>query len=431
MALIQCSKCNALISDLAKSCPHCGAPGESPCKCMECGHIVSSNAISCPQCGAPLKSEWAQNRQYKNPYAGNDFYQYPSNRQMKHAGCDTQNSYAQDDSSYSPHSDHWTLDYPRVTYREAVSACFSKYATFSGRARRSEYWFWWLFNILISISICCFLGVFLADDNEGAIGVLVIISILYSLVVFLPGLAVLVRRLHDIGKRGSNVFWLLLPIVGWIMMFAWLLRDSDSFENEYGPSPKYQCDSISYSSILDSQKKSNNYISTGPKKQNEYKTATNGKIKDETSFCEPQPQPTLGEAISICFRKYANFSGRARRSEYWFWSLFQTIITSSCTIFLSILSICLATKDVGVVSVGSNVLLLQLLYGIWVLTTAIPSLAVLVRRFHDIGKSGWNILWCFLPIIGGIIILVYAVTDSDPDTNRYGISPKYSCAQEY
>lgn len=426
MALIQCSECGARVSDLAKSCPHCGAPVEKHCKCMECGHIVSQNAIMCPQCGAPLKSEWAQNRQYKNPYTGNDFCQNQSNRQMKYAGYDTQNSYAQDDSSYSPYSDHWTLKYPRMTYREAVSECFSKYATFSGRARRSEYWFWWLFNILINISICCFLGLFLADDNEVAIGVLVIISILYSLVVFLPGLAVLVRRLHDIGKRGSNVFWLLLPIVGWIMMFAWLLRDSDSFENEYGPSPKYRYDPISYGSILDSQKKSNNYISTGPKKQNEYKTVTNGKIKDETSFCEPQPKPTFGEAISSCFRKYANFSGRARRSEYWFWNLFQMIITSINTIFLSI---CLATEDVGVVVAGSSIYLI--LYGIWFLTTVLPSFAVLVRRFHDIGKSSWNILWCFLPIIGGIIILVYAVTDSDPDTNRYGISPKYSCAQEY
>ena len=105
-------------------------------------------------------------------------------------------------------------------------------------------------------------------------------------------------------------------------------------------------------------------------------------------------------------KKYAVFSGRARRKEYWFFILFNAIIS-----FALIIIEYLAGGPGFVV-------------GIYYLAIAIPSLAVLVRRLHDTDRSGWWFFINFVPLIGGIIILVFTVQDSQPDENRYGPNPK-------
>jgi uncharacterized membrane protein YhaH (DUF805 family) len=123
-----------------------------------------------------------------------------------------------------------------------------RYAEFNGRSRRKEYWMFTLFNSLI-IFVLAFLGFFSITPNEngkGAGGILFVPLILYALAVFIPGLAVSVRRLHDSGKSG----WLLLlfmvlgliPIIGFIANIAQIVLmclDSDPGVNQYGPSPKY------------------------------------------------------------------------------------------------------------------------------------------------------------------------------------------------
>lgn len=110
-----------------------------------------------------------------------------------------------------------------MTLSDSVKTCFSKYATFSGRASRSEYWYFCLFNVIVSI-------VLYALAMATGLGFL---TSLYSLAVLLPGLAVFTRRMHDIGKSGWNYFWVLLPIVGAILLLIWLCRESDA-ENQYG-----------------------------------------------------------------------------------------------------------------------------------------------------------------------------------------------------
>jgi|SRR5271169_83022 len=92
-----------------------------------------------------------------------------------------------------------------------------KYAVFGGRARRKEYWMFVLFNLLISIAIA-----FIRMPMLGAI---------YNLAVFIPGIAVAVRRMHDTNRSG---WWILLPIVN----LVFLCLDSQPGENEYGPNPK-------------------------------------------------------------------------------------------------------------------------------------------------------------------------------------------------
>jgi len=104
-------------------------------------------------------------------------------------------------------------------------------------------------------------------------------------------------------------------------------------------------------------------------------------------------------------RKYATFKGRAQRAEYWYFILFNTIVS----IILGSLDTVLGTSGLFV--------------GIYLVSVFIPTFAVKVRRLHDIGKSGWWLLIGFIPLIGEIILIVWFVTDSK-ENNQYGINPK-------
>lgn len=109
----------------------------------------------------------------------------------------------------------------------------------------------------------------------------------------------------------------------------------------------------------------------------------------------------MGAAIKICFSKYATFSGRARRSEFWYWTLFNFLMT--------------LIPIVG--------------WFIWPLVAFLPSLAVTVRRLHDTGKSGWLLLLFLIPFVNFILMIVFFIfycMDSHPGDNEYGPNPKYS-----
>ena len=116
-----------------------------------------------------------------------------------------------------------------MTFTQAVQSVFAQYATFSGRARRSEFWFFVLFNYVVG-GVLGVLGRYLTLFS--------ILSSLYALAVFIPGLAVVWRRLHDIGKSGASYFLILIPLVGWILVLIWLCRDSQPGDNAFGPNPK-------------------------------------------------------------------------------------------------------------------------------------------------------------------------------------------------
>ena len=110
------------------------------------------------------------------------------------------------------------------------------YATFSGRARRSEYWYFALFNLIfgiVAIILDNVLGI--AMEGMGNYGPL---YSLYSIVVLIPGLAVLVRRLHDVGKSGWMFFIALIPIIGAIWLLVLLATDSEAGSNKWGENPK-------------------------------------------------------------------------------------------------------------------------------------------------------------------------------------------------
>ena len=109
-------------------------------------------------------------------------------------------------------------------------------------------------------------------------------------------------------------------------------------------------------------------------------------------------------AVSTGFANYATFSGRAIRSEYWYFVLFSVI----CNVLAGVIDAVVFHADIGVLGI------------IFALGTFIPSIAVLVRRLHDLDRSGWWWLIAFIPLIGAIILIVFACTRGSFGPNRFG-----------
>ena len=110
-------------------------------------------------------------------------------------------------------------------------------------------------------------------------------------------------------------------------------------------------------------------------------------------------------------KKYAVFNGRARRTEYWMFFLFNFMIG----VVLGIVG--------GILGVA------YLIVTLYVLAVIIPGIAVSVRRLHDTERSGWGLLISFVPLIGAIVLLVFMVQDSKPGQNQYGANPKGATAE--
>ena len=116
----------------------------------------------------------------------------------------------------------------------------------------------------------------------------------------------------------------------------------------------------------------------------------------------------MREYLNVLQNNYANFSGRARRREYWMFFLCNLLVAIACM-----------AVDVGLVmTVGIG--FLNLLYSLAVI---IPGVAVTVRRLHDTGRSGWWILIALVPVVG-LVLLVFMCLDSQPGSNHYGENPK-------
>lgn len=117
-------------------------------------------------------------------------------------------------------------------------------------------------------------------------------------------------------------------------------------------------------------------------------------------------------------RQYADFSGRARRKEYWMFVLFNMIFAIVAMIVDNI-----AGTTAGNLPYG-------FIYILYVVAVLIPGLAVAVRRLHDVGKSGWMLLISLIPIVGSIWLLVLMATDSSAGDNEYGANPKTASGDE-
>jgi uncharacterized membrane protein YhaH (DUF805 family) len=117
-----------------------------------------------------------------------------------------------------------------MSFADAIRSVFSQYVGFTGRARRSEFWYWTLFQIILGV-IASILDRAAFDRNNGAFSAVV------GLALLLPSLALAVRRLHDSGRTGWWLLIGLIPVIGTIVLIIFYVQDSQG-DNKYGPSPK-------------------------------------------------------------------------------------------------------------------------------------------------------------------------------------------------
>ncbi len=204
----------------AKYCKNCGAQlNENAAVCTKCGVLVGDGNKFCPNCGAepdPLAVICVKCGYELKP--------------IKRGGTASSRGAGSQGKGFG-----W-----------AVRTCFSKYATFSGRARRREFWYWYLFLFLTSFSITllsilvAYIQYMEASPYEyywdpGAW--VSLLNTIWGLIIFLPNLAVTIRRLHDAGRSGWYFFLGFIPIVGGILLLIELCCDSVD-DNKYGPNPK-------------------------------------------------------------------------------------------------------------------------------------------------------------------------------------------------
>jgi uncharacterized membrane protein YhaH (DUF805 family) len=111
-------------------------------------------------------------------------------------------------------------------------------------------------------------------------------------------------------------------------------------------------------------------------------------------------------------RKYATFEGRARRKEYWYFALGNCLAVAALAFIDGLIGTWDPESEVGLLS------------GLYTLAVLVPSIAVTVRRLHDTNRSGWWFLIGFIPVVGWLVLLVFACLDSQPGGNKYGPNPK-------
>ena len=242
--------------------------------CVNCGQQIPDGASFCTNCGAPQTTHMQAQAPDQNPFADSTASGgygtadssfgtaddsaasdgYPG-AQSSYTSSDsyagTQSSYTSSDSYAGGQTSHSSSDSyagtqggngygggptPGMTFAEAVETCLvKKFVSFSGRARRSEYWYFTLFSLIVSMA-ASIIGGMLFVHHEGDVNLL---SSLLSLVLFLPGLGVAIRRLHDIGKSAWWYLIIFVPMIGWIILLVFMCKDSFPGPNQYGPSPKY------------------------------------------------------------------------------------------------------------------------------------------------------------------------------------------------
>jgi uncharacterized membrane protein YhaH (DUF805 family) len=133
---------------------------------------------------------------------------------------------------------------------------------------------------------------------------------------------------------------------------------------------------------------------------------------------------TLGQAVkTVLVTKYATFDGRATRSEYWWYQLCW-MICGALLLIPMVVALASTPTDGNMTGTSQTVFFAGLaVFGVFVLATLVPGLAVTVRRLHDVGMSGWMYLISLVPYAGGLFLLVAACLDSKP-ANKWGPNPK-------
>ena len=189
--------------------------------CKNCGNIMEDTDKFCNSCGTPApKQEQPQQAQQNYGFQQNSYQQPQYNYQQPQ-----QNGYNYQQAHYANQAPGYGYAQPAysVGFGDAIKRYFANFTNFSGRARRSEYWYAYLFVWIVNM-VVMFIPV---------------LDIIVPLVLIVGNLSVGVRRLHDVGKSGWYYLWILLPLAGIIVLLIALCQDSVAGPNQYGPSTKY------------------------------------------------------------------------------------------------------------------------------------------------------------------------------------------------
>ncbi|MDR0608931.1 MAG: DUF805 domain-containing protein, partial [Planctomycetaceae bacterium] len=153
--------------------------------------------------------------------------------------------------------------------------------------------------------------------------------------------------------------------------------------------------------------------------------------QNDHSFGEKSVSANIGYFDVL--KKYVEFNGRARRKEYWNFTLINMLLSFVYFIFVSIISVKIFRTNIEMLERGGEEPMFALLLGILLIVYFIfslllflPSLAVMIRRLHDTGNSGWMCLVSLIPLVGVIILFIILIQDSQPGSNQYGPNPKYN-----
>lgn len=216
--------------------------------CNQCGQSNQDNARFCANCGAPLPTAPRQQNYQQETRPAQGYNQQGYNQQGYNQQGYNQQGYNQqgyNQQGYGPAHEHGGYrhqrgNYQKMGFSDAVNVCLGeKSATLEGRATRTEYWFFVLFSFIVVVIAAIVGGVLGAVISSGDPSVIFvaneIAAILVGLGLFLPSLAVTVRRLHDTGRSGWWYSITFVPLVGGIVLCVFTLLDSQNYENEYGP----------------------------------------------------------------------------------------------------------------------------------------------------------------------------------------------------
>lgn len=146
-------------------------------------------------------------------------------------------------------------------------------------------------------------------------------------------------------------------------------------------------------------------------------------------FKPSEPGCSMKTAIRNYFNNYVTFSGRSSRSEYWKYVLFNFLVTTPFYVLMIALSANIYKHSYDYyygyyyyedTSTATVVGIIAIALGLWGLINFLPSLAILFRRLHDSGKSGWCFLLAFVPIVGWLILFIFTLLETEPLVNQYG-----------
>ena len=250
-----------------------------------------------------------------------------------------------------------------MDFWSAVKNCFTRYFGFSGRACRSEFWYFGLFCELVML-LALIIGGTISMAEHSQLPLLLIVLVMLPLLI--PGISIAVRRLHDTNHSG---WWLLLgfvPLLNFFLPMIWYFRPGTPAHNRFGADPIAGA---------------------------------------------PRYPLTFWASVRASFAKYACFRGRASRDEFFYFVIFQLYIASAANMFSSIMR----ALHLGVIGPAFFLLVM--------LAFLLPGLGVAIRRLHDIGRTGWWWWLSFLPIIGTITLFIWHLQPGDAHPNAYGDDP--------